>query len=366
MKKIIKILSWIVGGIIVLIIIAAVALHLFFPLEKVKVMALEKGSALLGREVKISDVNISYWGGVGVKLQNVSIGNPSAITGDDFLDADNIDLKLRLFPLLTGKIKIDRLIINHPRITLIKQNNEINNYTFKRAEKETIPPMAKKVSSEAKIAFAAVTFDNLQINHAHIKYIDKSTQKRIVLKDFNLSTSLTNPDLGLYKSSGNMAVESLLTSANIPLPPLSVMMKYDAVYNLSNQSISINQATVNINNIELQFKGNLSQLTSDVKGKGNIKLEQASLTKLLALAPKKYLKKLNDIKTDGNISFNMDFDYDAAHKNPLTYFGTAMVSSLRLTYGQIPGTLRINEALLDFKNDNLRFNIRKGQFDDKP
>jgi len=366
MKKILKIISWILGGIIVLIIIAVVALHLFFPLEKVKTMALEKGSAFLGRDVKISNVNISYWGGVGIKLQNVSIGNPSTIKGDDFLDADNIDLKLHIFPLLTGKIKIDRLIINHPRITLIKQNVAINNYTFKKAEKKTIPPIAQKAPGEAKIAFAAVTFDNLQINHAYIKYVDKSTQKKIILKDFNLSTSLTKPNSLLYKSVGSITVESLLTSADMPLPPLSIVMEYSATYDLSTQSVSIDRAVMNINNLKLKLKGNLSQLTSKLKGSGNIKLEQAPLSKLLELVPKKYLKKLDDVKTNGKISLDMDFDYNATHKNPLTYFGTANVNSFKLSHRQIPGALQIDEALIDFKNDNLRFNIRKGQFNDKP
>ena len=48
MKKTLRILAWIAGVLAAVIVLAMVGLWLFFPVEKAKNLAIEKGSAQLG------------------------------------------------------------------------------------------------------------------------------------------------------------------------------------------------------------------------------------------------------------------------------------------------------------------------------
>ena len=95
MNRALKILLWTVGSIVGLVILGIVAIYIFFPLDKAKAMAIEKGSAAIGRPINIGNVGLSLWGGIGVKLENVSIGNPAGMSGDPVLQTSNVDVKLR-------------------------------------------------------------------------------------------------------------------------------------------------------------------------------------------------------------------------------------------------------------------------------
>ena len=95
MKKLLKILAWIAGIFIVLLILVVVGFKLFFPAEKAKAMAIEKASAQLGREITIEGIDLSIWGGLGIQLVDVAVANPPEFEGGEFLSADNVDLKLK-------------------------------------------------------------------------------------------------------------------------------------------------------------------------------------------------------------------------------------------------------------------------------
>ena len=118
MKKLLKILLWLVGILAVLVVLAVIGLKLFFPLEKIRAMAVDEGSARLGRPIEVAGLDISVWGGLGVELEGVRVGNPEGIDAPDLLSADRVDLKLRLLPLITGDFRVDRLIIDSPTLPI--------------------------------------------------------------------------------------------------------------------------------------------------------------------------------------------------------------------------------------------------------
>ena len=134
MKSLLRILVWIVGILVVLVVVAMIGLKLFFPAEKVKELAVARGSDMLGREIAVSGLDVSLWGGLGVKLQDVVIGNPPGVGGPPFLAAENIDLKLQLFPLLSGDLRVDRLIVEAPRICMLRTATGEVNYSFETAD----------------------------------------------------------------------------------------------------------------------------------------------------------------------------------------------------------------------------------------
>ncbi len=366
MKKLLKILAWIAGIFLVLLIIAVIALKLFFPLEKAKALAIEKGSAALGRDINVEGVDISIWGGLGVQLVDVTVGNPEGFEGNPMLRAGDIDVKLSILPLLSGEYSIDRLIVNKPQIRLVKRPDGSNNFTFEKLEKKAPPQVAEKMTPETKAAAVAVTFDNLEVNDGVLAYFDDSSGVTLNLSGLNLSTTLAIPREQVYESSGEISVESIQTSGVGNLPPLAIDLKYKVAYDIPAKLIRLDQADLKVNGVEFALNGEASDPLGDVTGRLGIKSERIAFADIVKFVPAGRAELLKDYTIDGDMSVDVDLDYDQSREQALNYYGTAVLSSTNITTKQVPGKLSFDRALLDFKNDNLRFNIEQGTFDGAP
>ncbi len=366
MRKAFRILGWVAVIAIGLLLLAIVGLWLFFPVEKAKEMAVEKGSAQLGRTIEVEDADISFWGGLGVKLGNVTVGNPAAMPEGQLLKAENVDVKLRILPLLTGNYKIDRLVINRPEITMLKRSDGVNNYTFETLEKKAPPELAEKAPPEAKAAAVAVTFDKLVINHGSLSYVDDSSDVSFSLSDLNLSTSLTSPRKNLYRTSGEITIASAVLPKNVPLPPLALKLEYSADYDLDGKLVTFDKTDLLLNKLKFALKGSISDPTGELKSKVTVKSEKISVADFLSLIPPEKLEATKDISVTGDFALDLDVEYDPASVDTLTYYGTAVVTAMNVSHKEVPGEFRFKRALIDFKNDNLRFNIEEGYFDGKP
>jgi uncharacterized protein involved in outer membrane biogenesis len=366
MKKLLKILAWAAALFLALLIVVIVAFKLFFPVDKAKELAVAQGSQLLGRPLKVRDVDISIWGGLGIKLNEVTIGSPKGMEVGNLLEADAVDLKLRIFPLLSGKFRMDRLIIDRPRIVMVKTAEGVNNYTFALAEKAAAKIPAEKLSPETKAAAAAVSFEHFNINDGNLTYRDDSAGISLELTGLNLSTSLKNPRDDLYESSGQLQIESLLVTTADKYPPQSMELSYEAEFDVAARALTLKEAELRVNRLSLALNGSLSFDGKAIKSQVDVASGTIDIKDLLSLLPERQRAELKDYSISGNCSLDANIAYDGSKAGPLTYSGTAVITDLVMSTADIDGELRFRKALLDFKPDNLRLNIEDGTFDGQP
>jgi len=367
MKKLLKILLWIAGIFIVLAILAVIGLKLFFPTEKAKAYAIEEGSAALGRPLTIEDIDISIWGGLGIRLVDVTIGNPEGFEGENLLKAEDIDLKLQILPLLKKDIRINRLIINKPQVAMLKRADGTDNFTF--AAVDTVLPAgtAEKVPSEAKAATAAISFDKFEINDGHLLYVDDSSHMKLMLAGLNLATSLQNPREDYYVSSGKLEADKIELTLDEPYPSYAIALNYKGSYDLKDNRLDLENADLNLNGLDFKLSGNVTDAMDSPKAKINVKSDKISVADLFKLLPEKQLEAVVDFKIEGDFTFNADLQYDAAlEEEPLDYNGSATISDMIMAKKDIPGQLTFRRAIIDFEPDNLRMAIEEGSFDSKP
>jgi hypothetical protein len=365
MKRLLKILGWTVGIVVAVLIVAVVALWIFFPVEKAKQMAIEKGSAQLGRDIAIQDAAVSFWGGIGVKLGGVAISNPSGMPGD-MLTAKSLDVKLSILPLIKGEVRIDRLIVNNPEIDLKKRADGSNNYSFPAMESAAPKQLTEKATPEQKAAAAVISFDKLDINDGNLSYQDDSSHTSFSLRGLNLSTTLTTPENKYYRSAGRITVDTILVTGSNTLPPLEVGLTYNAEYNPSEQLLSFEQSELRLNKLLFKLKGEVTDPLDQMKSRVTIASDNVEVADLLSLVPPSKKEAIQDFELKGNFDLNLDIDYDRNRVDTLAYFGTATFNSLDVSHAKIPGQLRVKKAVIDVKNNNLRMNIEDGSFDDKP
>lgn len=366
MKKIVRYSSYVVGSILLFLIIGILLFTIFFPTEKARLYAIEKGEEQLGRDITIETAEVSIWGGLGVKLGNVAISNPDGYDEAFLLAAENIDVKLKFWPLLTGDMAVDRLIINEPDIFLYKGRDGSNNYTFEQLDKKVPQEIAESATPETKAAAAAVSFDNLQINDGNITYQNDSTDFFLMARGIQFTTNLVIPDDGIYHSRGTLRVDSLLSSKTTSLPSLEVSLNYNADFNYPRQSLTFENTDLIVNKVKVELNGDLTDLFGRIGAKVNIQSEQVDVNNLLSLLTDEQKSSLTDISLEGDIEVDADILYNSTDEEPLTYFGSAEIHDVSAAYADITGELQFKNALIDFKNDNVRLTIEDGYFDNRP
>lgn len=369
MKKVKKILVWIVGVFIALVLLAMIGIKLFFPTEKVRMLAEEQGSAALNRPVRIEGLDVSFWGGIGVVLQNVSVGSPADFAAENLVQAEEIDVKLQILPLLSGNYRVDRLIINRPQISLVKTASGVVNYALDIAKIDTtLPPEVKDMPADRQTAATVVSFDRLEIRSGQLHYRDDSAQVTLDLTGFNLTTALTTPSARLYQSAGKLTADSIRIALDgESYPPYQLDLNYRASYDMSRQELIIDRGDIRLNTLKFAVTGSIAGLLDTLQARLAVQTSEVGVGDVFSLLPASQRENLKDFNLAGAFAMTVDLEYHAGRsENPLTYTGTATITDMTMSSKEMPGELKLGRALLDFKPDNLRVSLEQATFDSKP
>ncbi len=367
MKKIKRILIYSVLIFASLLLVALIGLKIFFPFEKAKVLAIERGEELLGRKISVETVDLSFWGGLGVRLRTVEVGNCEGWDETSpLLHADDIDLKLQILPLLSNEYKIDHLIINKPEILLYRQRDGRDNFTFDRLDSLAPNDATTRLSSEEKVIGAVVSFDRLTIHNGILRYRDDNTRTVVTASDFNLSTSLMRKNSDVYSSKGKLSIKRVDLLQDDSLQSGSVAFDYNAEYSLSDHSLRIDDTKLTLNDIPIMAKGQVELSGGATVARVSFSSENLSIEKILSSVPQKDLSTISDISLSGNVTVYLDLDYDSQREISLKYASTATLDEVMIGYRDNPDHLTVSKGIVDVKNDNLRVTVEQATYNSEP
>jgi uncharacterized protein involved in outer membrane biogenesis len=191
MRKII-----IIAGIIFLVFIVGIGItwmNLNRIINKNKQSILTRTEEVLQRKIKVDRIGVSLWGGIGVLLEKVTLGDDPAFSSADFLQASSLQVNVRFWPLLRKEFQVKKIILSDPIISIIR--NEKGKYNFESLAKteteakepsEPIAPSKPSVEEE-KTSFPLLV-SLLNIKNGEIRFIDKKVkgQKPIKVDHINL------------------------------------------------------------------------------------------------------------------------------------------------------------------------------------
>jgi hypothetical protein len=196
LKKVLKWVGIVLGGLIVLLIIAAIALPYFLPLDKIKDMAAQKASEAIHRNVKIGKVSFNVF--TGIELKDLSISNRPGFKVAPFVTAGRIELKYDLWKLLSGTVAIDKVVLVNPEILVEMRADGTSNYSdLVGAKKPAAPKPATKKKEAISILVSKFSIVNGKLT---VDQAGKVSQ----LKDLNVNVSgislVTKKPIHLYVS----------------------------------------------------------------------------------------------------------------------------------------------------------------------
>jgi len=107
----------IIGGVILFLVIAvAVLVKILVSPEAVKRAVLPKISARIERQVSIGDVEVSIFR--GIRLRNLEVREKD--NSGPFLQAEAIRLSYRFWPLLSGRVEVDEVLLEEPLVRVVR------------------------------------------------------------------------------------------------------------------------------------------------------------------------------------------------------------------------------------------------------
>ena len=369
-----RILGFIVGGIVLLIILAVLAITMLVDPNQFKPKIAAQVKQSTGRELKLEgDIKLSVFPWLALKLGPASLGSPAEFKDTPFLSFNRAEVRVRLLPLLSKRLEVARVELDGMNLNLVKRADGKANWQMGEDNGTPEAPKPAKSSGGAtvdSIAGIAVTHGRVSYNQYVIENLDFETgsisAKRdvpVVLKfDANrgvageqvgLTVKLTvqdNPDDGVLQIAA-LNVDGSLTKPSDSRPLHFELSAPMLETNLDKQTLSLPEFSMSLGAAHVTGKVSGTKIIDDMNLTGSISLAPLVLTEF---APRFgiALPKTQDPKALSSLSFGTNFAYDA---------GAATLSDMQIKLDDT--TLKGNIKLGLGKTSDVKFALAADKID---
>ncbi len=184
-RRILKILGAIVAGIVGLAALTVIAL-IFIDWNLFRPFLTEQASSASGREVSIGDFEVDLSSRPELRVRNLVIGNPDWAKHKAMMRVGAADMVIRLWPLLVGRLEIDRLRVSGAAFHLEKAKGK-DNWHFGTTGATT--GAVKAVSPKRRTEFPVIK--RLEIQDSDITFTSDAL-KQPVAAHFDMVTARTD------------------------------------------------------------------------------------------------------------------------------------------------------------------------------
>ncbi|MGI9370819.1 MAG: AsmA family protein, partial [Ruegeria sp.] len=167
-------MKWLIR--ILFILIAVVGLTfgalLLMPGDKLGAILADQVRKQTGRELNLSgDVHISFWPVLGMETGPVTFGNALWASPQPMLSAESLAVGVDAEALLSGGIRIKRVIAANPVLRLEVSNGQ-GNWGFQSDEPDTATGSGAQTSGAEKSDDRAITLEQLELTGARLIYTE--------------------------------------------------------------------------------------------------------------------------------------------------------------------------------------------------
>lgn len=308
---------------------------------------------------------------VGLRATNLTYYNAPDFTPKTFISAKEMDIKVKLIPLIRGKVEVGNVTLDHAVLNLIKNaQGKFNWQTLTKKDHEN-----DKDSTPSK-AVATLTIQSLKIKNSKLNWYDQAKKSHTKLGDLNITSKNIqfgqpfplDVDFNLLDDKNNktmaIAFQSDLTVAtNYQKYTVSnLVMKSD--YFLPKEKLALKvQGNLNADLTEQQLTTALDVAVADLNLKLNL---TGNIGKQLNLA--------GTISTD---EFDLkdllhNFDVDMHTKNNQSLHKVTMLSKLHINdknielgqlHAKIDQSNIFGNVQISMQNKSYHFNLNTNVID---
>ena len=129
MRKTIKWVLIVMGGLVLLLLSALLIIPKFVDVEQYKPEIEKRVSQATGRSFTLGgDLNLSLFPWAGLSLSDLHLGSLPGFDEKDLLTVESFEVRVRLLPLLFKEVEVKRFVLQGPRIVLERRKNGRGNW----------------------------------------------------------------------------------------------------------------------------------------------------------------------------------------------------------------------------------------------
>ena len=188
------------GVAVVMIIGVILALPFLIDLKKYQDQYKPAIEEVLNRKIDFQDIRLTLWPRIGARVEGFTVRDDPAFGSGPFASLASLDVAVQVWPLLSGHVEVDEIILRNPLITVIKnQKGVLNVSTVGRpgVPAPETPSRAPLPSTEGPLKILGLlAVDRVSVVGGTLTYRDLSTatSSEYVLQDLNVL--LTSVRLG--------------------------------------------------------------------------------------------------------------------------------------------------------------------------
>jgi AsmA protein len=279
--KALKILLYLVLGLVVLVVAAVAIFAVTFDPNRYKDDIQRIVKERTGRTLELKGpLELAFWPSLGAKVAGVVLSEHAA--PQPFVSLESAHASVALLPLLRGRVTVDRIRLSGLRAQIVKDKEGRFNFQD-LIEQAGEKPAAKAEKKAPDSGRGAVAFDiaGVTIERAALSYRDLASGQEIALNDLKLETGRIAEN-----AEGKL---DFATALKRNTPPLDARLALNGRYALKPESVA------------LDFTGKLDEST--IKGKAamarakvaayefDLNIDKLNLDRYLASSEKKQEKK---------------------------------------------------------------------------
>jgi len=185
--------KWMVAGAIVIatiVVAVALVLNINALIARNKDYFIAEAARALGRKITVGKVEATLWSGLGVRVSNFAMAEDPAYGTEDFLRTRDVQVNLKLWPLLRKEVQIKRVILHAPVVRVIRNTSGDFNFSTigknKEKEKGGVAPDKKKQRAPQDQSPSAFLVALADISDGDLRYIDRKDGTDLQLRQLDL------------------------------------------------------------------------------------------------------------------------------------------------------------------------------------
>src|SRR4030095_13737776 len=182
----------ILGGVVLALsgILVLTALNLNFLVRRNKDYLIGQAEQALGRKITVDEIDVTLWP-VGARLVNFALADARACAADALLRAKDLRVALRLLPLLVGRFRLKRMVIESPLITIVRDARgryNLASHADNEKNDRASADRGKEASAEKKEGTLFLVA-SLNVSDGTLHYRDLKTGGELTATQINLKVN---------------------------------------------------------------------------------------------------------------------------------------------------------------------------------
>ena len=326
---------------LVLLIGGAVALKLYLTSDRLKAFIIPKIEEASNRTVTVQDISLSIFPTLAVTIEGLRITspNPQAFDRPEILTLDKLELDVKIFALLSNKLEVNKVLLDHPKIYLELTKDGLKNYSSKTpgdSGQDTV-----KITAEPE-ATGSLLLSNFEIRDGEIEYVDRKFDSHLIIDGLNQTANAearTGENVLYFQTTATVEKFSYGTMSALFLKELPMTSTARISLLLDKVTLNLDSVTIRLKDLPLTMRGTITQLQTDPHLDLEVISPEVQMSQLLSLIPADMLKAAQGLSSSGDVQFSLTVKGVSNETMNPAVKGQFVVRNGRIQYTSLPKSI---------------------------